>query len=759
MESHDSWKLVSLSPLPPWALGLLALALLLGVLLAASAVRHEAAARRRWTMWVLRALAGLCALGLLLEPGLRQLQVARVKSRVAVLVDRSASMGFPMGPGEPTRSQAVAGALERLKGPMAALGDRYAFEVQGFDPELAPVSAEQLAAQPPRGPRTDLLGALRAVRASDTGGARALAGVLLFSDGADNADLAQGLGGGPKAVLQALGVPVSTVAVGKGGLKDLSVDAVKADEFAFVRNSLTAEVELHGRGFRGQSVPVVLRREGQVVGTRQVEFSTDDDVKTVSFTFNPDQTGRFVYTVSMPVFPDEAVAENNARSFALKVIRDRVRVLLVAGRPTWDERAIRGILKQDANVELISFYILRSSADQTGVLDESRELSLIPFPRDEIFQKKLNTFDLVVVLNFGQEDPGTSLAAYQRDIEAYVKNGGALAYLGGDRSFGEAPASSGPFDAVLPVVAAGAAELQPFSPRLTPAGQRHPITLLAGSGLTNEEAWAQLPLLPGMNLTRPRPGAVVLLDHPFSTVDGRNAPLLAIWEAGRGRAMALMTDGSWVWNLPAHARGPTSRAYERFWSNAIRWLVRDPDLTTLSVTAEPASVEPGKPVVAVVVARLPDYQAAGGASVTVELKSAEDGRVVAQATAVTGPDGVARLELPPPAPGAYLLLGKASLGAQALGEASDAVAVRALGPELSDVRVNASLLEELARATGGAAFGSLDFSLSDVPLAEPPLVEVGRSRDQPLWDRWYWLVAMVAVVGLEWAVRRRFGYI
>ena len=29
----------------------------------------------------------------------------------------------------------------------------------------------------------------------------------------------------------------------------------------------------------------------------------------VSFTFTPDQTGRFVHTVSVPVFPDEAVAE------------------------------------------------------------------------------------------------------------------------------------------------------------------------------------------------------------------------------------------------------------------------------------------------------------------------------------------------------------------------------------------------------------------------------------------------------------------
>ena len=47
-----------------------------------------------------------------------------------------------------------------------------------------------------------------------------------------------------------------------------------------------------------------------------------------------DQTGQFVYTVEAPVLEGEAVTTNNQRSFALKVIRDRVRVLMVVGRPS-----------------------------------------------------------------------------------------------------------------------------------------------------------------------------------------------------------------------------------------------------------------------------------------------------------------------------------------------------------------------------------------------------------------------------------------
>ena len=132
-----------------------------------------------------------------------------------------------------------------------------------------------------------------------------------------------------------------------------------------------------------------------------------------------------------------------------------------------------------------------------------------------------------------------------------MSNGGALAYLGGDRSVRRGAIADEPVRrraAGLDRRAGRACSR--FSPRLTPEGQRHPITVLGTGGMSNEAAWAALPAIPGMNLTRLRPGAVALLDHPFTTVDGKNAPLLAIQEVGRGRALALATDGLVVLEPP-----------------------------------------------------------------------------------------------------------------------------------------------------------------------------------------------------------------
>lgn len=757
----NSWKLVVLSPLPSWLLWALGVGLLLGVGFAAWGVRKEPTRWRRFLLWGLRALAGLAALFFLLEPGLRRLQLASVKNRVAVLVDRSASMGFPVEPGGVTRAAAVAELLERGAPQLDALRERFSLEFYGFDPELSPVSTGQLKGDPPRAGRTDLLGALRAATSGDPGGSgKKLSGVLLFSDGADNAELQGGVGDRARRGLEELGIPVSTFLVGDGALKDLAIQDVKVDDFAFVRNAVTVEVQVRGRGFAGTTTNVTLAREGAPVGSKELSFSSDDEVKSLSFTFTPDQTGRFVYTLSLPVFPDEAVADNNSRAFTLKTIRDRIRVLLVVGRPSWDERFLRGLLKQDANIDLVSFYILRTLSDETQTVNDQRELSLIPFPTDEIFNTRLHTFDVVILQNFGYTEPGLSIAQYERNLEQYVHNGGALFFIGGDKVLGEGRSALTTLAQALPVEPSGQpASPEPFKPRLTPEGLRHPVSALGSGAQGTDAAWGSLPAIPGLNLVTAKPGATVLLEHPFTSVNGKNAPLLALWDYGRGRTVTLATDGSWYWAFTSHATGTPTRLYERFFGNALRWLVRDPELTTVTLSAEPASVEPGQPVAAVVTARTPDYQPAVGARVRVELSNVETRAVAGAQEVLTGPDGAVRVEFPPPAPGAWKLKATATLGDKELGSADDAVAVRAVGPELADAWVRPGLLEQLADATGGRAFKLPMDGLPEVPLLDPPVVEVGRSRDEPLWDRWYYLVLLVVLLGAEWVLRRRFGYI
>ncbi len=762
--SYNAWRLAALSPLPRWALALLAVAAAASVALALRGLRGEPRAARRATLVALRAASALLALFLVAEPAIQLLQTARVKNRLAVLVDTSRSMRFPVEPGGPTRAEAIAELVSRARASLERLSDRVDLEWVGFGAEVAPVDPAAAAkGLPSDGGRTDLLGALKAVASGAAGSSRKLAGVLVLSDGADNVSLADGLGPAARAEVRSLGVPVNAVAAGREAPKDLAVERVAVDDFAFVRNTATVEATIRARGFGREDVPVVLRREGAVVAQATVRLEPGKDRYTVPLAFAPDATGTFVFTVAAPVYPGEAVAENNARSFVLRVIRDRVRVLLVAGRPSWDERFLRGLLKQDPNVDLVSFFILRTNSDTPG---PQEDLSLIPFPVQEIFGDQLRTFDAVLFVDFAY-GPYRSLEIerYLPNLRDYVRNGGAFAMLGGEQSFGEGRYGETPLAEVLPVQVvdgAGVAE-EEIRPRLTPEGRRHPVTSLAPGEAANDAAWAALPPVPGANLVRALPpgaGASVLLEAPGILSGGRPAPIVAVREVGAGRTLAVTTDSSWFWGFVAAESGAGNRAYQRFWSSALRWLVRDPGLTPLQVEPDAPAVEPGAPLGLTISARGADWGPAAGRRVSVELVS-EDGRTVARGEAVAGPDGTARIELAPKGPGAYKIVARAEGAGGPAGPAdvaSTAVAVRGAGPEDSDAAPRADLLSAIAEATGGAFSSLPGGGLPELRLADPEVVEIGRRRDVPIWDRWWYLALLAATLSVEWVLRRRWGY-
>ena len=183
-QPFNAWKLVSLSPLPVWALVLLG---------AGAGAGHGAGGLGRAPRALARAQgaalgaaasrAGDARSSSCSSPGIRHLQVARMKNRVAVLVDRSASHGLPGASREGRRARRRWPRLLEQRRARRWRRCRTAsrWRCYGFDPELAPVlrpsAAERAAA---RRARTDILSALRAAEGAGTAGARKLSGVLLL---------------------------------------------------------------------------------------------------------------------------------------------------------------------------------------------------------------------------------------------------------------------------------------------------------------------------------------------------------------------------------------------------------------------------------------------------------------------------------------------------------------------------------------------------------------------------------------------------
>jgi uncharacterized membrane protein len=421
-------------------------------------------------------------------------------------------------------------------------------------------------------------------------------------------------------------------------------------------------------------------------------------------------------------------------------------------------RFLRGLLKQDPNIDLVSFFILRSNADDPG---PQQELSLIPFPVQEIFGEQLRTFDAVVFVNFAFAPyRALDIERFLPNLRDYVRNGGAFAMVGGEQSFGDARYGETPLADVLPIAPIdGSSQSEGEArPRLTAEGRRHPVTTLAPGEAQNEAAWGALPPVTAVNLTRPLPasdGAAVLLEAPSVAVGGRAAPVVAVREIGAGRTLAVATDASWRWGFLSAESGQGNRAYLRFWSSALRWLIRDPGLAPLQVEPDAPAVEPGAAVGLSVSVRGPDWGPGAGRRVTAELVD-EAGRSVTRGEAVAGTDGTARIELVPPGPGAYKVVAKGEGGAAET--ATAAVAVRGAGPEDADAAPRPDLLSAIAEASGGAFAAIPGGDLPDLRVSDPEVVEIGRRKAVPIWDRAWFLVALAMALAGEWLLRRRWGY-
>src|SRR5262245_49012258 len=189
-------------------------------------------------------------------------------------------------------------------------------------------------------------------------------------------------------------------------------------------------------------------------------------------------------------------------SFVLLVICDNIRVLQVSRSPSWDVRALRALLKSNPNVDLISFFSLRTQDDISLVPND--EMSLIPFPTRELFQEELPSFDLIVLQNFEYLPYG--IGDYLENIRSYVEGGGGLAMLGGAMSFSSGGYDGTPVAAVLPVellepwASAKLVDTERFRPELTDAGKIHPVTALRYATPDNVAVWKALPELEGVNL-------------------------------------------------------------------------------------------------------------------------------------------------------------------------------------------------------------------------------------------------------------------
>ena len=715
-------------------------------------------------------------LGLFFQPAILEERQARSRNKIAVVIDTSESMTLPYGP--VTRLKASQDFIVRHRDELEALAQsndllfyRFGASLETIPNPLADLDA-WMSIQADGG-LSKLIGGFEALRTELLN--HDLGGVLLFSDGLDT-ERGGSFQDAERRVIRELGAPVFAFApTGGTPFKDVSIKRLASNAFGFYMNRMSLDASLEVVGYSVGTLKVTCRKNDVIIGQKLVTLEPNKTRYNVSFEHVPKTLGKQVITLHVTPLEDEFYLPNNTRQTVVQIVRDKIRVLQIVGQPSWDERFLRNHLKSDPNIDLISFFILVNPQNFRPV--PTRDTALIPFPAEELFENELGSFDLVIFQNFNYGPFRTR--QYLPRIAEFVRDGGGFVMIGGPRSFASGGYRGTSIADVIPVdLPPGSGnfflsetrdpnlDTEEFNVRLTDVGKQHPITRLTRNQNANEGAWKSVEPLEGFNrVMRTKPDALTLLEHPSkSTSSGEKSPLVAVREAGKGRAMAVLTDSTWHWSFHAGNSGGNRDHYDEFWANSIRWLIRDPELELVRVQLQDDQVNRGENAVVRIEAFRSDYAPAANAPISVEMishtrKTDEQPSItpiVEQKT--TDEEGILELEIPVAEPGIYTIRATVEVEEGVSHRGSNIFVGNEIKREFERLQTDTSFLESIATTSQGNVH-PLTSSKLKLALKPPKVIKVTSRRSHELWTEPWVILVAVLLFGCEWFFRRKYGYV
>ena len=481
--------------------------------------------------------------------------------------------------------------------------------------------------------------------------------------------------------------PVHALITGHPNERDRRVALISAPRFGIVGQSQSIVYRVEHSGISPGVAQVVIRRDGEVIDQRAVRTG-----EAVRAQIHLPHAGANIVEIETEQVPGELTPVNNRAVVSIDGVRDKLRVLLVSGEPHAGERTWRNLLKSDASVDLVHFTILRPPEKQDGT--PINELSLIAFPTRELFQQKINEFQLIIFDRYARQ--GVLPIIYFDNIARYVRQGGAVLVAAGPDYASQTSIWRTPLDVILPAEPSGRMTEGGYRARLTDLGKRHPVTRGLEGADEDPPHWSRWFRLVD---ARPSKGTAVMQGPD-------NKPLLLLSREGEGRVALLLSDHIWLWARGYEGGGPHIDLLRRL----SHWLMKQPDLEEEAL-------------------RL----LVRGRDLTVQRQSMGD--AVGEVT-LTSPSGKTRtLTLSPAEPGVW----RSTIEANELGlwHATDGTlnALANVGPanprEFTEVTSTADVIAPLASATGGDVVRVEDGSGVHVPR----IVGV-RSSDTYKGDDW-----------------------
>ncbi|MFC1636321.1 hypothetical protein ACFL5Z_15940 [Planctomycetota bacterium] len=651
--------------------------------------------------------------------------------KILVLVDSSSSMECEDEPGK-SRAQRADGLSRNLSQKLRSVID---FETLYFDDDVR--SAKDTAQ----------------IRATDLGKC-----LVTIADKAKSSDYFSAIvltDGGDEVIQNPKlpDIPLYLASIGSApdSWNDVSVADVESPAIVEQGSAFEVSADILAR-FASRDVALNIPMiQVQLQAERQGEwqsleskFVQSDALKSrVKFSLRaPPEPGLKAYRIQVENVEGELSGLNNIRQFNVDVRTDTLHVLFFAQELGWDFSMIRKELARDPSVELTALFRV---SGQRFVVQGSRqkgdEQLEAGFPASK---EILDLFKCVIVGSFGASQ------WIQEQLNAlleYVRDGGAVVFLGGENSFGSGGYDRTVIEPLFPWRLSGSRstfQIGQFAVSVPAAALSNSIIEETAKIITPLDAVA----VESVNVEGPlKSGAVALLE---ASVSGRTVPLVSIQRYGQGQTMAVATNTLWKW---CRASEELSEAYGYFWRQTVKNMTDwEEGQRFIAVKWDQKQYNPGEEALATI--SVAGRHDTGRLRLKAQMKL-DDQSTPISVEPVMGRTNTFTAKMDFSRSAQYLFELDALVGDEVLESYQKTIVVGTRLNEGANLEVDHAFLNSLAAQAGGRYFRESEFEsligtlrsriLSRVVSMEIPLIE----------DKCIYILIFVGILIFEWIIRRR----
>ena len=544
-------------------------------------------------------------------------------------------------------------------------------------------------------------------------------------------------------------IPIFTVGVGRdAAIPDLVLENVSAPAYGLLGEEIAIPFKISSHLPREVKTTVTLTDEFGEETKKDVTIPAKGELEE-AILWSPRSVGEVTAVIKVPVQPDEAIAENNERSFHISIRVEKLKVLVVDSTPRWEYRYLRNALARDPGVDMNCLLF------HPGVGPGDGLHYITSFPNTK---EAISGYDVIFLgdVGIGQGELTDQQAELIKGLVEQQSSG--LVFVPGRRGREQSLLES-PLKDLYPVTLDtskpnGIGLQNESSLLLTTEGKRHWLTRFDSDENRNDELWKQLPgFFWSAAVEKSRPGSEVLAVHSAMRNNWGRLPLLVTRNAGSGKVLFLGTDAAWRWR-----RGVEDKFHYRFWGQVVRWMAHQRHLSEKEGVR--LSYSPETPQAADTVFLQATILDQAGfpidhGPVTGRITSPNGRAERLEFTQLEGGWGVFKSSFVPQEAGKYKIQIDSDPNSRHL--QTELLVAR---PNLEKLGqpINASLLAEIASITHGATYSIDDFDkvIQQISLLPEPKPKENRIR---IWSEPWWGGVILGMLTIYWVGRKWSGLV